>query len=67
MKFEATSQDPLGPQDHQDPKETVALYLGLCPHHTMGHELLSICMEDPLVLRAPTGAQWAQAARMAAP
>lgn len=67
MKFEATSQDPLGPQDHQDLKETVALCLGLCLHHTKGYELLSTCMEDPLVLRAPTGTQWAQAAHMAAP
>lgn len=67
MKFEATYQDPLGPLVHQDPKETVALCQGLCLHHTKGYELLSTCMEDPLVLRAPTGAPWAQAARTAAP
>lgn len=69
MKFEATYQDPLGPlghEDHQDPKETVALCQGLCLHHTKGYELLSTCMEDPLVLRAPSGAHWAQAAHMAA-
>lgn len=70
MKFEATYQDPLGPlghRDHQDPKETVALCLGLCLLHTKGYELLSTCMEDPLVLRALSGAHWAQAAHMAAP
>lgn len=70
MKFEATSPDPLGPlghRDHQDPKETVAWCLGLCLPHTKGYELLSTCMEGPLVLRAPTGAHWAQAAHMVAP
>lgn len=70
MKFEATSQGrlaPLGHGDHQDPKEIVAWWLGLCLHLTKGYGLLSGCMEDPLVLRDPMEVHWAQAAHMVAP
>lgn len=70
MKFEATSRghpDPLGQGDHQDPKEIVAWWLGLCLHHTKGYGLPSGCMENPLVLRDPMGDHWARAAHMAAP
>lgn len=69
MRFEATSQGHLGPLDHgdhQDPKEIVVWWLGLCLHYTVIHWLLSGCMEDPLVLRDPMGDHLAQAALTAA-
>lgn len=70
MKFEATSQGllgPLGHGDHQDPKEIVVWWLGLCLHCIMIHWLLNGRMEDPWVLRDPMEDHLAQAALTAAP
>lgn len=70
MKFEATSQGllgPLGHGDHQDPKEIVVWWLGLCLHCIMIRWLLNGRMEDPWVLRDPMEDHLAQAALTAAP